>query len=516
MAEEDLIFGKNRHLFGGIEPSNMLIFTAERDNTYVKLTVELPKDTIIDGQTLCTVKGAVIRRKSTDYPENEFDGDLVADISESGSIIDSNTSVNKDYYYTAFPYTTQGVYNRNKANRASVSKGYLFGYDLTISTSNPSGRVTYPSGVDNAKYTAAKMTFGGSFNYGSWNFKPGTKFMPRPCMLNYNGTVDHYLDPDDYTKKTDGTASSVADGSFDGNAMMEWPKIYTKRWESNGVYHFRCSDIKQDSTWECWCNYDRNNNQIDHFYTSIYNGSTKSNVLRSISGAAVDYTHANNFINRAKGNGNDWYIDVLSDRLLINDLLVMMAKSTNCQLAYGYGRISKTSSSSSEHLTPGSMDTKGMFWGSNSYTDGIKVFGMEHWWGNYWRFIAGWSRIAGGVQLVKVTRGTYDGSEATDYNTNGSGYISISGSAPSGTSGGYINSMKTESYGRIPISASGSSSTYEGDGLYFSSLVVPYAAVGGTQESGFIAGPFATTLNVEADNTNSNYNATLSCKPSAV
>ena len=27
MAEEDLIFGKNRHFFGGIEPSNMLTFT---------------------------------------------------------------------------------------------------------------------------------------------------------------------------------------------------------------------------------------------------------------------------------------------------------------------------------------------------------------------------------------------------------------------------------------------------------------------------------------------------------
>ena len=28
MAEEDLIFGKNRHFFGGIEPSNMLAFSA--------------------------------------------------------------------------------------------------------------------------------------------------------------------------------------------------------------------------------------------------------------------------------------------------------------------------------------------------------------------------------------------------------------------------------------------------------------------------------------------------------
>ena len=41
----------------------------------------------------------------------------------------------------------------------------------------------------------------------------------------------------------------------------------------------------------------------------------------------------------------------------------------------------------------------------------------------------------------------------------------------SGTSGGYISSMKTEAYGRIPVTASGSSSTYEADGLYYLSLI---------------------------------------------
>ena len=38
--------------------------------------------------------------------------------------------------------------------------------------------------------------------------------------------VDHYLNPNDYTKKVNGSASKVADTSFGGNAMMEWPKIY--------------------------------------------------------------------------------------------------------------------------------------------------------------------------------------------------------------------------------------------------------------------------------------------------
>ena len=625
MAEEDLIFGKNRHFFGGIEPSNMLEFTASYDATgtvsRAKVVAKLPADTVIDGQTLCSVAGAVIRRSTGTYPKDEFDGVLVKNITNDETFFDEDVEIDQTYYYAAFPYTTQGVYNRNAANRASctpvaiipgnmqkftaesvhvsgqpqvkltatlpasvtgctiagavirrsttgypvnesdgsqvaniTSSGtyydtnveagiiyyyaafpystdgvyntnnvsanqascevssyeYLFGYDLVKSTSNPSGRVTYPSDVDNANFTPAKMNFGGSFNYGSWNFEPGEMFMPRPCMLTYAGAVDHYLNPNDYTKKIDGTASSVANTSFGGNAMMEWPKIYTKRWEENGVYHFRCSDIPQDDTWDCWCNYDRNNNEIDHFYTPIYFGSNVSSKLRSISGQNnMVSKNATTEINYAKANGNDWYTEVLADRLLIQDLLVMMGKSTDCQTVFGSGR-----SDASSAAKTGTMNTKGMFWGSNNGTDGVKVFGMEHLWGNLWRRTAGWMNV-NGTQKVKLTRGTHDGSTATDYNTDGNGYISVSGATPSGTSGGYISSMKTEAYGRIPVTASGSSSTYEADGLWYSNSGTMYAFVGGGWGDGLLCGPFYAYLYGAASSSYSYVGAALSCKPLA-
>ena len=65
MAEEDLIFGKNRHFFGGIEPSNMLAFSVAVESGVVKVTATLPNDTVVNNQTLCTVEGAIIRRKTT-------------------------------------------------------------------------------------------------------------------------------------------------------------------------------------------------------------------------------------------------------------------------------------------------------------------------------------------------------------------------------------------------------------------------------------------------------------------
>lgn len=47
-------------------------------------------------------------------------------------------------------------------------------------------------------------------------------------MLKSNGKVDYYLNPNDYTKKLDGTTSDIANPNYDGNAMMEWPKIWFK------------------------------------------------------------------------------------------------------------------------------------------------------------------------------------------------------------------------------------------------------------------------------------------------
>ena len=500
---------------------DMQVFTAKSirvdGQPRVVLTATLPANTAD-----YTIAGAVIRRSTSGYPANESDGEQVTTITANGTYYDTNVEAGITYYYTAFPYSTDGVYNTNgaSANHASCkvnSYAYLFGYDLTVATTNPSNRVTYPSDVDNANFTPAAMDFStGVFNYGDWSFEPGEMFMPRPCMLTSAGVVAYYLNPNDYTKKTDGTASDISNVSFDGNAMVEWPKIWTKRWEENGIYHFRCSDVQIDKDYECWSNYDRLNNQIDHFYTPIFYGSISgahNYKLRSISGTSnMTGKNASEEIDLALANGDDWYTEVLADRLLIQDLLVMMAKSTDGQAAYGNGKIAKSDSETLGDLSTGTMNSKGMFWGSNDDTSGVKVFGMEHLWGNLWRRTAGWIN-ASGNQKVKLTRGTHDGSTVTDYNLNGNGYLTVSGATPTGTSGGYINAMKTMPYGRIPYQASGSSSTFEADSLDFNNNQADYAFVGGTYNVGNKCGPFCALLTSTSSVTYSNRGAALSCKP---
>lgn len=482
MAEEDLLFGKNRHFYGGIAPSNMLQFTAKRDNANerVEITYKLPTETIVDGQLLCTVAGAIIRKSRTGYPETEFDGEMLADVTASGTVYDTNVDSEAVVYYAAFPYSKMGVYNRNKLNRTSVGDfpgTYLFGYDLDTNDPDPATRVSYPDDVHNYGFTPAKMNFtSGSFEYGDWPSTPGEYFMPKPCMLKYDGTRAYYLDPNDYTKTESGGLSDVVGSSYSGNAMMEWPKIYTKRWEENGIYHFRCSDVKVDDDYECWCNYDANDNEIDHFYTAIYRGYVTSGKTRSYSGAGTTREKSQTTErNNAKSNGSGWDIEVLSDHLLIQDLLVLMAKNTNTQAIYGVGR------ASSSFVSTGTTNTSGLFSGADDNSASVKVFGMEDWWGDLSRRILGLT-VYNGTIYAKITKGNKDGSTVGDYLIdNVSGYISC-GSFGTATVYGCISDMTTHPWGRLPCGFEGSATTYECDFAYLTYSTHSYypAEIGGS------------------------------------
>lgn len=512
MAEEDILFGKNRHLFGGIEPSNMIRFRSPIKNGVVCLDAVPPTDTVIDGQTLCTVAGVVIRRKTDGYPLDEFDGDLVCDMSYDdllrSKIYDEDADINVINYYAAFPYSAQGVYNRNSLNRCSTTEGeaYMYGFDLNTLDPEPSTRVSYPNDVDNTYFTSAHMDYDTStFNYGDWNIAPGADFMPKPCVINNDGQVQYYLNPNDYTKKEDGT-DAVIDGT-DGMVMMEWPKIYTHReLTDDGIYKFRCSNIKVADDWECWCNYNHADVQVPHFYTAVYAGhvgnatssvntpmSASSSSKRTIYTAAYGSLSYYNYTDKIAAMGDGWNTEILADRLLIQDLLIMMGRNTNCQEVYGIGQ----RFDSTKVPVTGTMNDKGLFWGSNDNASntgsnyGVKIFGMEHWWGNNPRYTSGWVYDGSSrVQKIKITFSKRDGSTVEGYDDTYSGYIPV-GSLSSGC----ISSMKVFPFGRIPATFNGSTSTYECDkiGVYSSSYVY-FATSGGEVNDSLGIGPFAASF----------------------
>lgn len=673
MAEEDMIYGKNRHFFGGIEPSNMKVFTVtytryEGKNS-AKIIATLPDNTVVGEQSLCTVAGAVIRRKIDSPPENEFDGDLVINTNVSGTFYDENVSVNTTYYYAAFPYTTQGVYRRDSSNRATVTikegyeppalstftanggfetsgapfvnlvvgldkditdngevvdrvssvtirrsagsyptdetSGILVGtieipedgesgvqsyelkdtsvlanstyyysafplsstgiynrdsvnrvsvtveageapsnmpyftlnsvpvgdkpaviididmptlsdgtstivtvpvrrkagsyptdisdgdlvvtfteskynnysghkrfWDMNVedeteyfyrafpstiygavnnndvdankksattkaswhfyltvdftSASSEANRVKYSysdggEAWDNAEFTPVTTNADGTKNMGSWDFIPGTYFMPRPCVLNRDGTVAFYLNPNNYSKKEDNTDSNYKEycTSTGANVMLEWTgpiqlgishwPDYSKEGGGDGQwappFNIGRMDINFRNKHASWKPFYVFNSCIageynDKFYSAAFPGSLTTNesgdrFLRSIPTGDIYFADNNATQIKADGENNNisgnplWSVEPFSDNVLYTVLLMLMGKTLNLQSVFGNGRLG---SLTTVPVTPDEnslCNTHRMFFGSTTANGPISAFGMQDLWGGNGRFILG-------------------------------------------------------------------------------------------------------------------------------
>ncbi|MGN0602377.1 MAG: hypothetical protein ACI4I2_00210 [Oscillospiraceae bacterium] len=515
-------------------PQPMQSITCKYDKAKGKLKLKFtePNDTIVDGQAFCIVEKVVIRRKLGSAPTDENDGDFVTEIPRRDFGAYSNSwfvdegiipEIGNTYYYKAFPMSTTGFYSYSDINATSVTckEAVLYGFKLDQNESDPASMISYLDDCDNAEFSHAYMDYeNDAFNYGDWEDAWFIKDL-KPCMLKYDGTVDYELDPNDYTKKADGTDSDVANTNYEGNAMIGFPKNYWKIVDNgDDTANVYISDTKLDDDFHCWSHIDNDSSEIDYCYMPIYTGSLVDGRLRSLSGLApIANKTRQQEINYAKANNlNDdiiWYTEVYSDRMLLELLVLLIGKSTDTQTIFGTGNNdSYTSTSNVGVKNSGTMDAKGLFWGSQDNVSGVKVFGMEHVWGNIWRAVAGWIND-NGVQKVKMTYGQNDGSTVDGYNLDGSGYIAIPNSAVSGTSGGYISKMLFSENGLIPITVSGSASTYYNDGLWFKNTQINYAQICGSSSSKTSAGIFCSALSGDTLYVYATVGISLSCKPLA-
>ena len=458
----------------GLPPTNMQTFTAAAGNGKVKLYISEPTDTVVDNQLLCTVAGVKIVRKTGGYPTTPTDGTQVLDIKEANfgqyattPYEDNGLTNDTQYYYAAFPYSDHGVYNLDDTNRATATpKSYtIYGYKKKKGDSNPATRVEYTDAA--VGFTPLTRNFSAdTTDLGSW---ADTFIMDafRPVMLKYNGTVDYELDHNDQTKKLDGTASDISNTSYGGNAMVGVKTLWFYRYQDSTYEYVKIADQQVDENYKAYAHTaDDGVTILDEVFLPMFEGSSISSKVRSLAGQTpMNNNPGATEKTQIEANGSGWQFDDHANHEMIRDVLTLLGKSTNGDAVYGAGHNSGGSGASSL-LQTGTK--KGAFSCSNN-NDAVKVLWLENYWGDRWDRCYGVIYDTAGKIKVKMN---------PPYNTDGAGYT-VTDVTIGGTNGGYISATKMTEYGMLPVTVSGSETTYEADGCWFNTTQSNFLLRGG-------------------------------------
>ena len=371
----------------------------------------------------------------------------------------------------------------------------LYGFRIDKQDSNPATRVAYM--YDAAGKTPAHMDYAsGTFDYGDW----GNAWFIRenkPCALKYDGTVDYYLNPNDYTKKADGTASDVSDSSYAGNFMATMPTVWVKRWEDTRYIYTVLSNKKINDSYHAYA-HDAGDGFINDFiYLPMFKGVVDTNgKMRSYAGHEIyngtKYTAAQDITSIAQcGTGwQGW--DILKWRTL-GDLCTLISKSTNAQASFGGGNTNtyETTSGTGGMLPTGQNDlTTGQFNGYDDLTHHVKVFHVEDFWGNRSDRCYG-AHTVNGVYVYK-TRPPYSAEPDGTYINSGIEAPVV------GVQGGWISAEHVGDFGLLPSSAGGSSTTYYCDYLWENHDGTRLSAIGGMNNHIYNTGTYFMQFTHEA------------------
>ena len=199
----------------GQAPNNMRSFIAySLSATSIGLKFQEPADSYdANNNLICSVGGVMIRMSDTGYPTKPSEGTLVVNNTNLGAYVNTPFTVSgltkgRKYYFSAFPYSVQGVYNlsSNAANRADATPAAGEIANVTISIDDDSAFssvvVTCVDETESASTQSATLT----------KTKKTASFVV-PIGHTYHieyGAEDGYSKPDNTTPKVSvaGTTSN--------------------------------------------------------------------------------------------------------------------------------------------------------------------------------------------------------------------------------------------------------------------------------------------------------------------
>ena len=291
-----------------------------------------------------------------------------------------------------------------------------FLFTMDISSAN---LISYPADSLNYEFTPLNsITAPNQLN----EFEGFINYMFTPMM--FDGTTEKPLKRDDYSLLADGLTPSDISESVNYDAVVKINPIYvnaTVDSETKLISRISFSSHRLNETWDAPGFYN-SYGEIVPVYLGIYKNSMINGIMRSLSNKPV-YSNVtlSNHRNAISNKGNNWHMCSFNLRMTLNILCLLLAKNKNLLTTLGAGI------QPSFGLTTGSSDALGMFWGSTSNSDTLKVFGIENLWGNRSEYIDGLYRVNSNYYIKKkppfeVASVTSDSVKGKFYST-GSGYL---------------------------------------------------------------------------------------------
>ena len=250
----------------------------------------------------------------------------------------------------------------------------IYGFIEHCETLAPAQRIEY-IGV-NAAYTPLSVDLStGTCELNSWAAFPLITAC-KPWMVHSNGVPDYQLNENDYSKKAAGGNSDVANTEYDGGAFSWITKIY-KREVMQGNDRYVMFSFEKRPGFTAVGFIDPDGNELEGVWLPMFYGALVDSKLKSISGLLTDMSHntatqntyIKNFSSRAHFLGGG-----LMETLI--DLLMMFAKTSGLQGAYGHGNMNgyDSSDTATHGMLVNAVVNGGMFYGTNDNKSLNKVF----------------------------------------------------------------------------------------------------------------------------------------------
>lgn len=366
--------------------------------------------------------------------------------------------------------TTSGSISISTYGAYALTLNYfkIFGVNIDLTNSDPATAVTYTD-------DAVGMTAGSS----AWDSEVIFKDI-KPCVL-LNGVVQYYLNPNDFTKKADGTVADITSGNA-GDVMIEIPKTGFKIATSGNTLTIKVTDNPNAGSdgFKYYAHTRSTEGDREKLYIGAYLGYSASNKLRSLSGktpyagetAPAGTIGTCRTLTQANGTGYDQVS--FFPLTLLQCLFLIKYKNRDSQTALGRGYVDGNSAS----IATGGTNTKGMFFGETTGKQQMKFLGIEDMWGNLRWWIDGLFSDASRNILT-----AFD-----NFNDTGSGYTSR-GQGATTNIGNYMSKPQGSSEtGFIAKEVSASATTHFTDYASLNASRLPY--FGGDWDSGDSAGVF--------------------------